>query len=149
MARALTAVGAALALLLAGLALAVYLSRDEDNIQVSNVLSEEFTRAVALSEAGRAPVDLRELTPDDWDTVLIVAPRTPRAAISERLGREWTGNVGIETGELLILRRGGEVVRFFDYRGEGRFGGIDTPFEELPRERAVFRVRGLVITPQR
>jgi hypothetical protein len=149
MARALTAVGAALALLLAGLALAVYLSRDEDNIQVSNVLSEDFTRAVALSEAARAPVDLRELTPDDWDTVLIVAPRTPRDAISERLGREWTGNVGIETGELLILRRGAEVVRFFDYRGEGRFAGIDTPFAELPRERAVFRVRGLVITPLR
>jgi hypothetical protein len=149
MARALTAVGAALALLLGGLALAVYVSRDEDNIQVSNVLSEDFTRAVALSEAARAPVDLRELTPDDWDTVLIVAPRTPRAAISQRLGREWTGNVGIDTGELLILLRGGEVVRFFDYRGEGRFADIDTPFHELPRARAVFRVRSLVITPLR
>jgi hypothetical protein len=149
MARALTAVGAALALLLAGFALAVYLSRDEDNIQVSNVLSEEFTRAVALSEASRAPVDLRELTPDDWETVLIVAPRTPDDAISERLGEDWTGNVGIDTGELLILLRGGEVVRFFDYRGEGRFAGIHTPFAELPRERAVFRVRDLVITPLR
>jgi hypothetical protein len=149
MARALTAVGAALVLLMGGLGLAVYLTRDEDNIQISNVLSEEFTRAVALSEASRAPVDLRDLTPDDWDTVLIVAPRTPRGALSERLGDEWTGNVGIETGELLILLRGGEVVRFLDYRGEGRFAGIDTPFQELPRERAVFRVRDLVITPLR
>ena len=149
MARALTAVGAALVLLMGGLGLAVYLTRDEDNIQVSNVLSEDFTRAVALSEASRAPVDLRELTPDDWDAVLIVAPRTPRAAISERLGREWTGEVGIETGELLIQLRDGEVVRFFDYRGEGRFAGIDTPFHELPRDEAVFRVRDLVITPLR
>jgi hypothetical protein len=149
MARALTAVGAALVLLMGGLGLAVYLTRDEDNIQVSNVLSEDFTRAVALSEASGAPVDLRALTPDDWDTVLIVAPRTPRGALSERLGDEWTGNVGIETGELLILLRGGEVVRFLDYRGEGRFAGIDTPFQELPREQAVFRVRDLVITPLR
>ncbi len=149
MARALTAVGAALVLLLLGLGLAVYLTRDEDTIQVSNVLAEDFSREVALAERRGADVDLRALTPDDWDELLIVARGTPRAAISERLGSEWTGLAGVAGGELLILLRRGEVVRFFDYRGEGRFEGIDTPFATLPRERAVFRVRDLVITPIR
>lgn len=148
MARALIAVGSALALLLAGLGLAVYLTRDEDNIQVSNLLAEEFSRDVAL--AGRnGDVDLRAMTPDDWDELLIVARGTPPRAISERLGYEWTGTVGFPTGELLILTVPGRVVRFLDYRGLGRFEGIDTPFQTLPRERAVFRVRDLVITPIR
>ena len=51
MARALTVVGAALALLVGGLALAVYITRDEDNIQVDNLLSEDFTREVASASA--------------------------------------------------------------------------------------------------
>jgi len=149
MGRALTAVGAALALLIGGLALAVYLSRDEDNIQVDNLLSESFTREVALSEANRTDVDLRAVAPFDWERVLIVARGTPREAISRRLGFEWTGTLGFETGEQLILRDAqGRVVRFFDYRGEGRFGGIETPFEEIARDRSVFRVRALVITPK-
>jgi hypothetical protein len=148
MGRALIAVGAALALLIGGLALTVYLTRDEDNIQADNLLAERFTREVALSESADRPVDLREVAPFEWDRVLIVERGTPREAISRRLGYEWTGTLGFETGELLILLdERGEVVRFFDYRGEGRFAGIDTPFATLPRDRAVFRVRGLVITP--
>ena len=149
MARALTAVFAALALMLAGLGLAVYLTRDEDNIQVDNVLSENFTRAIALSEAKGADVDLRQLAPFEWDRVLIVEPGTSRAAISRRLGHEWTGTLGFETGEkLILLERDGQVARFFDYRGEGRFAGIATPIGELARDEAVFRVRRLVITPK-
>jgi hypothetical protein len=148
MARALTAVFAALALMLAGLGLAVYLTRDEDNIQVDNVLSENFTRAIALSEAKGADVDLRQLAPFEWDRVLIVEPGTSRAAISRRLGHEWTGTLGFETGDKLILLKGKKVERFFDYRGNGRFAGVDRPFAELPRAKAVFRVRDLVITPE-
>ena len=149
MARALTAVGAALALFVLGLGLAVYVTRDEDNIQVDNLLAERFTREVALAEANGRDVDLRELAPFDWDRVLIAARDAPREAISRRLGYEWTGTLGFQTGELLILLDArGRVVRFFDYRGEGRFAGIDTPFAELARDRAVFRVRGLVITPK-
>jgi hypothetical protein len=149
MARALTAVGAALALLVLGLGLAVYVTRDEDNIQVDNLLAERFTREVALSEANDRDVDLRRLAPFGWDRVLIAARDATREAISRRLGYEWTGTIGFQTGELLILLdQRGRVVRFFDYRGEGRFAGIATPFAELPRERAVFRVRGLVITPK-
>jgi len=148
MARALTAVGVALALFVAGLGLAVFLTRDEDNIQVDNLLAERFTRDVALSRG--EPVDLREIAPFDWDRVLIVEHETPRAEISEKLGYEWTGTLGFQTNDLLILLdRDGKVARFFDYRGEGRFAGIDRPFAELPRNEAVFRVRDLVITPER
>jgi hypothetical protein len=146
-AASLLAVGAALALAVAVLALIVFISRDEDNIQVDNLLAESFTREVALAEPRREDVDLRRLAPFPWDRVLIVAPGTPRDAISRRLGREWTGTIGFQTSELLILLRGRDVARFFDYRGEGRFAGIQRPFQELPRDRAVFRVRGLVIRP--
>jgi hypothetical protein len=112
------------------------------------VLSENFTRAVALSEGKDANVDLRRLAPFDWDRVLIVEPGTSRAAISRRLGYEWTGTLGFETGDKLILLKGRKVERFFDYRGNGRFAGVDRPFAELPRAKAVFRVRDLVITPE-
>jgi hypothetical protein len=146
MARVLTAVFAALALLVGGLGLAVYLTRDEDNIQVDQTLSENFTRDVALSEAKGADVDLRRLAPFKWDRLLIVEPGTSRAAISKRLGFKWTGTLGFESGDKMILLRDGKVARFFDYRGLGRFEGVDRPFTELPRARAVFRVRDLVIT---
>ena len=66
----------------------------------------------------------------------------------ERLGYQWTGTLGFEAGEKMILLRKGKVARFFDYRGLGRFEGVDRPFAELPRARAVFRVRDLVITPK-
>jgi hypothetical protein len=148
MARALIAVGAALALLVGGLGLAVYLTRDEDNIQVDSLLSERFTRDVALSADRGGVVDLRDVAPFAWDTVLIVEPDTPRDVISRRLGYEWTGTLGFETGDLLILLRRGKVARFFDYRGEGAFAGVRRPIEALPRDRAVFRVRDLVITPK-
>jgi hypothetical protein len=80
--------------------------------------------------------------------VLLVAPRTSRAAISRRLGRTWTGIDTIDGGEVLIFLRGGKVVRFADYRGNGRFAGLPRPFAELPRARAVFVVRDLVIRPR-
>jgi hypothetical protein len=146
--RALIAVGAALVLFIAALGAVVFLTRDEDNIAVDNPLAENLTRAVALAEAesdGR--VDLRALAPFPWDEVLIVARGTSRAAISERLGYEWTGEIGFQTGELLIFLADGRVARFADYRGLGRFEGFDVPFHALPRDRAVLRVRDLVVSP--
>jgi len=107
--------------------------------------------AVGVHEVreGLLPVDLAAFARFEWDEVLIVARDTPREAISRRLGYEWTGVLGFETGEkLILLDRDGEVVRFFDYRGEGRFAGLETPIAELAREDAVFRVRRLVITPK-
>jgi hypothetical protein len=148
MGRVLGLVGAALALLIAGLALAVFLTRDEDKLAIDNLLSEQFSRAVALApEGGR--VDLRQLAPFGWDRVLIVASGTPRAAISQQIGYEWNGVYGFRTGDLLLFEQGGRVVRFADYRGEGRFAGISRPFADVPRARAVFVVRGLVIRPAR
>jgi hypothetical protein len=148
MARALIAVGGALVLGVAILVLVIVLTRDEGTIAIDNLLSENFTRAVALSEGRGDPVDLRELAPFAWQRVLVVAPGTPRETIAERLGGEWTGQVGFEAGELLILATGPRVVRFFDYRGEGRFEGFERPIAELPRERAVFDVRDLEIMPR-
>jgi hypothetical protein len=148
MGRVLALVAAALVLALAGLALAVYLSRDEDNLAIDNLLSERFSRAVALAGDGDR-VDLRALAPFAWDRVLIVAQGTPRAAISRRIGYRWNGIVGIDTGDLMLFERGGRVIRFADYRGEGRFAGIQRPFAELPRRRAAFVVSDLVIRPAR
>ena len=149
MARALIAVGAALALLIGGLALAVFVTRDEDNVQVDNLLSERFTREVATASANGADLDLAQIAPFDWARVLVVAPGTDDDEISRALGYEWTGVLGFETGEKLILLDGdGKVVRFLDYRGEGRFTGLRTPIAELAREDAVFEVRRLEITPK-
>lgn len=149
MARALVAIGTALALMIGGLALAVYLTRDEDGVQVDNLLSERFTREVATASAERIDLDLAQIAAFPWARVLVVEPGTPDATISRALGYEWTGVLGFETGEkLILLDRDGEVERFFDYRGEGRFDELETPVAELAREDAVFQVRRLVITPK-
>ena len=149
MARALTAVGAALALLIAGLALAVFLTRDEDNVQVDNLLSEDFTREVATASANGTDLDLARIAPFEWARVLVIEPGTSDAEISRALGYEWTGVLGFETGEkLILLDRDGKVARFFDYRGDGRFTGVRTPIAVLPREDAVFTVRRLEIAPK-
>jgi hypothetical protein len=149
MQRALIAVGAALALLVGGLALAVFLTRDEDNVQVDNLLSERFTREVATASANGTDLDLAQIAPFEWARVLVIEPGTSNDEISRALGYEWTGVLGFETGEKLILLDGdGKVVRFFDYRGEGRFAGLPTPIAELAREDAVFEVRRLQIAPK-
>ena len=61
MARALTAVGAALAFALLVLGLVVYLSRDEDAIAVDNLLAEDITREIATAEQRGGDVDLSDL----------------------------------------------------------------------------------------
>src|SRR5688500_1805008 len=96
MARALTAVGIALGLLVAGLVLAVQLGRDENRVAVDNLLAEDFSRAVALAEQDSGgTVDLRELAPYAWDRLLLVARGTPPEAIEERLGGEWSVDAGV------------------------------------------------------
>ncbi len=143
MVRALIAVGAALALLIGGLALAVVLGSDEDDIAVDNPLSENLTRAIATT---RDRVDLRRYAAGGWDEVLIVARGAPREAISARLGYEWTGD-DFPTSEQFIFLEGGRVVRFADYRGLGVFEGFGEPVDALARDEAVLRVRDLVISP--
>jgi hypothetical protein len=153
MAKALSGIGILLALMVGGLALLSYLTRDEDNIAVDQALAEDITRAIATSDPRGGDVDLTRLARFPWDRVLIVARGTSREAIARRLGGKWTGVIGFQTGELLIFLAGGKVVRFADYRGEGRFEGFPRPFAELPREHAVLHVRQargeLIVEPAR
>jgi ribosomal protein L27 len=79
--------------------------------------------------------------------VLLVQTGTSRDAISERLGREWTGIDTVDGGDLLLFLRGADVVRFADYRGSNAFAGFERPFAEIPREQAVFTVRDRVVRP--
>ncbi len=146
--RVLGLVAAALVAMITLLSLAVYVTRDEDNLQGDTLLAEDFTRAVARAGQRDGSVDLRQIADFEWDRVLIVAPNTPRAAVSRRLGREWTGIDTVDDGDVLIFLLGDEVVRFADYRGNGRFEGFPRPFAEVPRERALFEVRSLVIRPR-
>jgi hypothetical protein len=152
MGRILGLVAGGLALCVAVLIVAVVLTRAPNRPQSDILVSENFTKAVTTSQdpvnGTHGVVRLEDVAPFAWDRVLLVAPRTSRAAISRRLGRTWTGIDTIDGGEVLIFLRGGKVVRFADYRGNGRFAGLPRPFAELPRARAVFVVRDLVIRPR-
>jgi hypothetical protein len=147
MGRVLGVVAALLVFFIAGLGLAVYFTRDEDNLQADNLLAESFTKAVTQAPQHDGTVDLRELARFDWDRVLLVHPGTPRDAISRRLGRQWTGIDTVDGGDVLIFLRGADVVRFADYRGSNSFEGFQRPFAEIPRARAVFTVRDRVVRP--
>ena len=149
MARALTAVGAALVLLIAALGLAVYLSRDEEGFAVDNLLSEAITREIGTAEDRGEDVDLAEVADFEWDEVVIAERDVTKAEISRELGHEWRGDLRFRTGDLLIFVRDGRATRFADYRGEGRFEGLDRPFARFGRDDAVFTVRALVIRPRR
>jgi hypothetical protein len=126
------AVAGGLVLCIALLLLAVFITRDEDNLQADNLLAERFTLAIARSSRDGSPLELREIAAFGWDRVLLVADGTSRDEISKRLGREWTGIDTVDGGDLLIFLRGDEVARFADYRGRGRFTGFSRPFAELP-----------------
>jgi hypothetical protein len=149
MGRVLGLVAAGLALCIAVLIVAVVVTRDRTRPQSDILVSENFTKAVTISQDPENGTDgivrLADVTPFDWDRVLLIAPGTSREAISRRLGETWTGIDTIDGGEELIFLRDGKVVRFADYRGNGRFAGFQEPFAELPRSRAVFVVRDLVI----
>ena len=148
MGRALIAVGVALVLCFTALGLVIYLTREEDRLAVDNLLAEDISRAIGTAEAERGGrVDLRQVARFDWDAILLVAPRTPREAISAQLGYEWKGDVNFGVSDTLIFLDAGSVERFADYRGEGVFEGFRRPFDVIPRERATFDVRNLVITP--
>jgi len=146
--RALIAVGAVLVVLIALLALAVSLTRDEEGFAVDNLLSEEITRAVGTAEERGEDVDLAALTDFEWDEVVIAERDVTHDEISRELGREWRGDLRFRTGDLLIFVRDGRATRFADYRGDGRFEGVERPFARLARDDAVFTVRALVIRPR-
>jgi hypothetical protein len=146
MGRALVAVGALLAIAFAVLAVAVFATREEDRIAVDDVLALELTRAIGE----RDEVDLRALADFAWDRVLLVAPGTPRAAVSRALGTEFNGDLPFgSTGPLLVFADGDALARFADYRGRATFDGFELPVDVLPREDAVLRVRDGVVSPKR
>lgn len=148
MGRALFAVGVALVLCFTVLGGAIYLTREEDRIAVDNLLAEDLSRAIGTAESERdGRADLADVARFDWDEVLLVAPGTPRGAISEELGYEWKGDETFGRTDTLIFLDRGRVERFADYRGEGVFEGFERPFATIPRERSVLRVRNLVISP--
>jgi hypothetical protein len=152
MGRVLGLVAAGLALCIAALIVVVVLTRDPSRPQSDILVSETFTKAVTTSQdpqnGTHGVVRLADVAPFEWDRVLLIAPGTSRAAISRRLGEPWTGIDTIDGGVEMLFLRDGKVVRFADYRGNGRFAGFPTPFAELPRDRAVFVVRDLVIRPR-
>ncbi|MDA0165559.1 hypothetical protein OM076_35145 [Solirubrobacter ginsenosidimutans] len=147
MGRVLALVAGALVLCIAGLGLAVYFTRDEDNLQADNLLAENFTKAVTLAPQNDGKVELPALARFEWDRVLLVQPGTSRAAISQRLGHEWTGIDTVDGGDLLLFVKDGKVVRFADYRGSNTFEGFERPFDEIAREDATFAVRDRVVRP--
>ena len=148
MTRALTAAGAALALALLVLGLAIYLTREEDAIAVDNLLAEDVTREIGTAEQRGEDVDLSDVTQFDWDAVLIAAKTATRKDISRAVGSPWKGDLSFRTGDLLIFVRGDHVTRFADYRGEGHFEGVKHPLARIDRDDAVFIVRSLVIRPR-
>jgi hypothetical protein len=148
MARALTAVGAALMLALLVLGTVIYVNRDEKGIAVDNLLAEDITRAIGTAENRGADVDLGRVAKFDWDELVIADRDATRAQLTRELGFPWEGDLEFRTGDLLIFLRKGKLARFADYRGEGHFEGIQRPFARLKRKDAVFRVRSLVIRPR-
>lgn len=150
MARALTAVGALLALALVGLGLVIYLNHQPDAVAVDNILAESITREIGTAEQrGADSVKLADLTDFDWDHVLVAEHDARRDEISRALGEPWKGEVAFGTGDILIFVDRGHVARYADYRGEGRFAGMKTPIARFARRDAVFSVRALVIRPRR
>ena len=148
MARALTAVGVALALAIGALGVVIYRNHQPDAVAVDSILAESLTREIGTAEQRGADVRLADLTDFDWDHVLVADRKASHAEIERALGGPWKGELAFGTGDLLIFVRNGHVARFADYRGEGRFAGVRRPVARLARDDAVFSVRSLVIRPK-
>ena len=149
MGKALIAVGTFLGVCFLVFGGVVYFTRDEDTYAVDAALSERITKAVGEAQQRREDVDLRALTGFDFDRVLIFPPGTPKAAISDQLGFEFRGELRYtaESSQIFVFTNNGSFVRFADYRGRGRFEGLETPFTSLTANDAVFSVREGVIRP--
>jgi hypothetical protein len=149
MGKALIAVGSLLAVFFIVFGGVVYVTRDEDTYAVDAALSEGISKAVAEAEENDENVDLRNLADFDFDEVVIFDPSLSRDAISDELGFEFKGELRYraETTEIFVFLNHGQFVRFADYRGRGRFDGLDEPFAHLSANDAVFRISNGVATP--
>jgi len=151
MGKALLAVGGFLAVCFLIFGGVVYLTRKEDTIAVDAQLAEAISKGFVEAEQRHEPLDLRTLTPFDWDRVLIYKPGTPRAQVSQQLGFPFKGDLPYtaESSEVFVFTNRGDFVRFADYRGRGTFAGLQQPFTSLTANDAVFDVRNSVARPER
>ncbi len=151
MGRALLAVGTFLVLCIAALIVSVVLTRGEETYAVDNLLAEGLSREIATAEQNSRRVDVAAVTDFEWDSLLLVAEDTPRARLEQALGSDFKGhlNYDVESRELFVFVRDGELVRFADYRGRGRFAGVEKPIARLTPDEAVFTVSDLVARPVR
>lgn len=149
MGKALIAVGTFLSICFLIFGGVVYFNRHENRYAVDAQLSERLTKAVAEAQARGEDVDLRILADFDFDRVLIYDPGTPRSAVSRVLGFDFKGDLRYtaESSEIFVFTNRGKFVRFADYRGRGRFAGIQRPIAYLSANAAVFKVQDLVATP--
>jgi hypothetical protein len=147
--KALIAVGTFLSVCFLVFGGVVYFTRHEDTYAVDSALSERISKAVGEAQQRHEDVDLRALTGFDFDRVLIFAPGASRADISKQLGFEFRGELRYtaESSEIFVFTNNGAFVRFADYRGRSRFGGLERPFAALTANDAVFRVRDGVARP--
>jgi|tagenome__1003787_1003787.scaffolds.fasta_scaffold19273129_2 hypothetical protein len=148
MGKALLAVGGFLAICFLIFGGVVYVTRKEDTIAVDSQLAEAISKGFVEAEQRHEPLDLRTVTPFDWDRVLIYKPGTPRAEISQQLGFPFKGDLPYtaESSEVFVFTNRGSFVRFADYRGRGKFAGLQRPFESLTANDAVWNVKGSVAT---
>lgn len=149
MGKALWAVISLLVVCILALGVSVYLTRGEKTYAVDNLLAEEITRRFSTAEEGDGRVVLAEVTDFEWDRVLVVAKGTPRPRIDAVLGADFNGylNYDVESAELFLFERDGELARYADFRGRGSFAGLRRPIATLTPETAVFEVRDRVARP--
>jgi hypothetical protein len=151
MGKALAAVGGILALFFVVFGGVVYVTRDEDTIAVDPLLAERITQAVVEANQVDGQLDLRGLTPFDWDRVFVYPPGTSNDTISRAVGFEFKGDLPytVESSEVFVFTNQGRFVRFADYRGRGQFEGLRRPVDTFTAGEAVFEVRDLVVRPRR
>jgi hypothetical protein len=142
MGKALAAVGTFLVLCIAVLAGVSYFARDESRIAVDSVLAAKLSKEFVAADQEGSVLDLKTVTDFDWDRVLIYPPGTRATTVDRALGFEFTGDLPYtaESSEVLVFTNKGKFVRFADYRGRGRFEGLQRPTMSLTADEAVFQV---------
>jgi hypothetical protein len=151
MGKALVAVGAFLTLCFAIFGGVVYFTRHENRIAVDSILAQEIGKAVVEADQEKTPLDLRDVTPFDWDRVVIYDVGTPRRQVSRALGFPFLGDLPYtaESSEVFVFTDNGRFVRFADYRGRGHFVGLRHPITVLGANDAVFGVHDGAIVLRR
>jgi hypothetical protein len=151
MGKALVAVGAFLVVCFLVFGGVVYFNRHENRIAVDSILAQEMGKAVVEADQEHTTFDLRDVTPFDWDRVVIYDVGTPRRQVSRALGFTFMGDLPYtaESSEVFVFTDNGRFVRFADYRGRGHFVGLHHPITVLAANDAVFRVHDGAIVLRR